>query len=143
GKRDRPKGGLVNRRANRLTQPAHSLPARSLTISTSIQKGFLMTQAQVERAVCQASGESRELIQRMGFSLIWPPTNRQARLKIRRSTVRTRLVAAELGQWAILTHRQDYLCINNLGPNPLTIRSLSQGRRSGRLRIAACFVGRI
>jgi hypothetical protein len=32
-----------------------------------------MNQAQLERAVCRATGESRELIQRMGFSLLVPP----------------------------------------------------------------------
>lgn len=29
-----------------------------------------MTQAQLERAVCRATGESRERIRRMGFSLL-------------------------------------------------------------------------
>jgi hypothetical protein len=32
-----------------------------------------MTQTELERAVCRATGESRELIQRMGFSLLVPP----------------------------------------------------------------------
>ena len=32
-----------------------------------------MTQAELERAVCRATGESRELVHRMGFSLLVPP----------------------------------------------------------------------
>ena len=32
-----------------------------------------MTQAQLERAVCRATGESREVIHRLGFQLVPPP----------------------------------------------------------------------
>jgi hypothetical protein len=32
-----------------------------------------MTQTELERAVCRATGETRELVHRMGFSLLVPP----------------------------------------------------------------------
>lgn len=32
-----------------------------------------MTQAQLERAVCRATGETREVIRRLGFQLEHPP----------------------------------------------------------------------
>jgi hypothetical protein len=32
-----------------------------------------MTQTELERAVCRATGETREVIKRIGFSLLIPP----------------------------------------------------------------------
>jgi len=42
-----------------------------------------MTQAQLERAVCQATGETREVVQRIGFNLVIPPKPRLDRRKRR------------------------------------------------------------
>jgi hypothetical protein len=42
-----------------------------------------MTQAQLERAVCQATGEARDVVQRIGFSLVIPPKPRPSHRKRR------------------------------------------------------------
>ena len=36
-------------------------------------KGSAMTQAQLERAVCRATGESRDVVRRVGFQLVLTP----------------------------------------------------------------------
>ena len=47
-----------------------------------------MTQAELERAVCRATGESRELIHKMGFSLLVPPPpQRRKRHRYRRPRI--------------------------------------------------------
>jgi hypothetical protein len=46
-----------------------------------------MTQAQLNSAVCRVTGEPREVVQRMGFSLLVPPTPKQVK-RIERSAAR-------------------------------------------------------
>ncbi len=38
-----------------------------------------MNQSELDRAICRATGESRELIQRIGFKLVVPPKPRKRR----------------------------------------------------------------
>jgi hypothetical protein len=43
-----------------------------------------MKQAELDREVCRVTGESRDLVRRMGFSLLVPPSDHQAKRRSRR-----------------------------------------------------------
>lgn len=43
-----------------------------------------MKQADLDREICRVTGESRDLIQRMGFSLVIPPAPSRPKRKRRR-----------------------------------------------------------
>lgn len=53
-----------------------------------------MTQAQLERAVCRATGETREVIRHLGFQLVPPPKVHLPRRHYHRQHLRKKRLVA-------------------------------------------------